>query len=144
MGMVEQVKSKYVNEKAQDDISVGWNALQLDFECCAVANYLDYKDSNYEKDSGNPVPESCCLTWANGTANAKLCREEADGKEPTCEGPVDPKERVRTQLHACGCYSRVSSVMSGLMEGLIGGVLILAVLEVLMIFCACRLKQKLD
>jgi len=125
--MAEDVKTKYVNETAQDTLSKSWNNLQRKWNCCGGKNYNDYHGSNYNLTTRMSVPWTCCVMKNPGSSssqetdvkNQTLCRTEGE----MIYNPTYPYNG----LNPSGCYDSLknevesnSALIIGLCSGFIG------------------------
>ncbi|KAG7175129.1 CD63 antigen-like 4, partial [Homarus americanus] len=92
-------------------------------ECCGVTNYTDWS-SVFGR--GKDVTIGCCIEKTD------------DCFEGMAEKPI---EEARKYIYTQGCYQAIKSDLQGLTIGLGVACLILAVIQVLSITCACGIAK---
>lgn len=106
--MQDDVQTKYINEYANDTVSVNWNNMQIDWKCCGSRDYKDYVGSYYQLHEMQPVPWTCCVMFEGGrtldqVVSVTTCREHALESELLQRSDY---------LHTRGCYSRLNDFLS--------------------------------
>jgi len=108
--MTEDVKKNYINETSTDVLSISWNKMQPRWTCCGGLNYYDYHGSNYQINTGLPVPWTCCK-MKPGTKGDKI---EDVQSVVICraEGALAPANgRNFTSLNDQGCYDGLKNMI---------------------------------
>ncbi|KRX81937.1 Transcription initiation factor TFIID subunit 2, partial [Trichinella sp. T6] len=89
------------NQTGADGVTLAWDALQTQFECCGTNNYTDWSYTKFEK-----IPTSCCRV-----------------QSPTCTSDLDVKwlSAISDVIYVDGCINRLKEwVVSN--AAIVGGV----------------------
>jgi len=139
--MRKDIQEKYDGVNATDGVSLGWNSMQLNLECCGAYNYTDYEGSNWSNGKSEPVPITCCKGvqkkdnyYTISDADKELCFVEADGT---------PKASY-SRLYARGCYQGLDVWISEKSDIIIGVLIGLGAVQLFGLIGACCVKDKLD
>lgn len=140
--MTSAVKTEYQGPEATDGVSVSWNKMQYEWQCCGSNNYKDYQGSEYVTDPIlTPVPYTCCVYKSGSDYNEKesgvldldKCMNEARGY--TYNGPY-------IYLNGRGCYWELEYFIdqnAAIIIGVTCGVIGLQILGI--IFSCCIMKD---
>jgi len=122
-GMTHQF-NQYGNNDTK--LTTSLDLVQHDLECCGVNGYMDWKNYTYGINNNNNVAMGCC-------------KEESSG----CNlGMADKsEEEAMKTIYTEGCYSAVKSDLKGVTIGLGIATVILALVQLLSISCACGLAK---
>jgi len=137
--MLNQTTASYFNETSNDALSIAWNEMMVDLQCCGVMSYVDWSTSQYHaKYTNNPVPATCCR-W-NGDAitgspvNLSNCYVEAKGYTAPANGTF-------VDLHPTGCYTTIENTLINNKTIVIAILAAVAGAMLLGIFAACCLAK---
>ncbi|KRY33685.1 Transcription initiation factor TFIID subunit 2 [Trichinella spiralis] len=111
------------NQTGADGVTLAWDALQTQFECCGTNNYTDWSYTKFEK-----IPTSCCRV-----------------QSPTCTSDLDVKwlSAKSDVIYVDGCINRLKEwVVSN--AAIVGGVGCgVAIVQILGICFACCLSKSI-
>lgn len=134
------LKKYYTDAEHRDAVTLSWDFMMAELECCGVNNYEDFKDAEkfmqYTRSAGKGqiVPESCCfLKNYTQTDGVNLFTPASD---QCITNPTGSNSNFNK-----GCYSKIANWIQGNMTIVIGtaaGVLGLQVLGIIFAFCLCK------
>ncbi|KAK4318157.1 hypothetical protein Pmani_010825 [Petrolisthes manimaculis] len=111
----------------KDLVTKTWDDMQHKYECCGTMNYTDWKNTTYGVNVTG-VPDSCCIhETPNCGKNIFL-----DESEVTTVAPP-------SNIHMNGCYQSLSDAAHSSLGAIIGGVIILAILQIIGVWMSCCL-----
>jgi len=116
------------NKYGLDDQSLtkSLDAAQHELKCCGVESYEDWSEFSFGNTSGN-VAEGCCLEMSKGCG---------DGVANL------PLEAAQEKVYVRGCYHAIKDDLGGLTIGLGVISVILGLVQLVSISCACGLARK--
>jgi len=119
--------NKPFNNYMQNDTTLteALDVAQHDFECCGINGFADWKNFTYGKETGN-VAMGCC-------------RKETEGCNVDMAGKTE--EEAKKTIFTEGCYNAVVNDLKGVTIGLGVAVIVLALVQLLSISCACGLAK---
>jgi len=121
-GMADQF-NKYNGEDTH--LTESLDQVQHELECCGIENYMDWKNFTYGKET-NDVAKGCCI------------EQTEDCNKDMADKPMDEAEKV---IYTQGCYNAVKEDMKGVTIGLGVATVVLALVQLLSISCACGLAK---
>lgn len=100
---------------------------QHDLQCCGVHNYTDWKDYKYDETNPNSVADGCCKDMT-----------------PDCGLGVLSKstEEIEKLIFERGCYGAIKDDLQSVTIGLGVACIILALVQLLSISCACGIAKR--
>ncbi|XP_045106785.1 CD63 antigen-like [Portunus trituberculatus] len=106
-------------------VTEAWDNMQMNYDCCGTTNYTDWKTTVYgSKSSVLGVPDSCCKDPTPGCGHNIFNDED----------PVSP-----LNIYTTACYQALSNSARHNMGAIIGGIVGLAILQVIGIWMSCCL-----
>lgn len=135
--MKQQIKESY-GKTPNDGLTVAWDFMQWEFQCCGGENYKDYANSTYVKQNTNITVSTFCCKKCNTDfdhpqfKNVSMCQSDAKNQSLT-----QGTESLNTQ----GCYDGLLSWMKKRTTALIVVGVIIAGVEIVAIVFACCLKN---
>jgi len=120
----EGLKNYNSTEGPHGGIAATWDILQQNYQCCGVENYEDWKESVFEKNHPDSVPDSCCRSESLNCGKDKL------------------KQR-KGRIYTDGCFEKFASDIKTRVDltGAIGG--ILGAIQLIAILVSCCLGRKM-
>ena len=122
-GSIERNMMEALNhygENDQNDDTLTWDRVQIDFHCCGVSNWKDWKKSTSSGLPFNTVPDSCCIQV-----------EENCGQVPT-----------GSQVNTEGCYDQFTQKFSSNLEYVGATTLAMAITEIIILSLGCWQGKK--
>nr|CAD7587623.1 unnamed protein product [Timema genevievae] len=122
------IKKYYATQDKADAVTLMWNYFMAQMKCCAVDNYLDFKESP-KWGTNKTVPEACCVLV--GDLN------KFTPKDPQC--PNNPSES--NSYYMKGCYETFYNWLMEHINTAIGvgiGLGLLQLLGIFFAFCLCK------
>lgn len=126
---IEELVKKNMNDtmkkygEPKNTITEAWDNLQENYDCCGTTNYTDWSTTAYSTNSTvNGVPDSCCKIVETGCGHGIF-----DGSTPLSTIYVTP------------CYQALSDSARHNLGAIIGGVVGLAILQMIGIWMSCCL-----
>jgi len=104
-----------------------WNALQGEFKCCGVKDYMDWTDSEVLKKTES-VPDSCCKTISEGCGNGKT-KSGADVKD----------------IYTNGCFSTFEETINsnvGIAAGIGAAIAVIQLVTIIAAFCVGKKNEE--
>lgn len=138
--MKESIQEKYEGDKSSSGLSLAWNSIFLEFDCCGVDNYTDITggamwNNTYTQSNNNTVtlmtPITCCKNIQGSVPDYTI------PDDVTCA--VNPSDS--TSNYKKGCYDSVENFISTYGTIFIGigiAVLVFEILCVVFACCVCR------
>lgn len=124
MDGMDKVFNKYGGADASLTKSI--DAAQHDLECCGVRNYTDWSNYTYATNNPNSVGDGCC-------------RDEIT---KDCGKGVLGQPNIEDKIYTRGCYSAIKEDVEGLAIGLGVICIILAIVQLMAVSCACGIAKK--
>jgi len=107
-----------------DGVTRTWDIVQHELKCCGAQEYMDWKNTTYGE-NGNSVPDSCCITDADGCGIGILAT------------PDEASQRIYT----AGCKDGFETLIEQNVA-YIGSIGIgIALIQVIGVICACCLAR---
>jgi len=139
--MRKGIQDDYNGVNETDGVSLGWNSMQLNLECCGAYNYTDYDGSSWSQTNSDRVPITCCKGvqkkdnyYTISTKEKNDCIDEANG----------PQKDTYAYLYARGCYQGLDVWISEKSDIIIGVLIGLGAVQLFGLIGACCVKDKLD
>ncbi|XP_055995211.1 CD151 antigen-like [Ostrea edulis] len=136
-GLKKSITEFYKGDEFQEPVTLAWNSIFIEFDCCGVDNYMDFDNAtNWNKTfKGQPLnlvtPVSCCNTIT--------------GEFPALNYPTSTNCATNPQDADSnwkkGCYSAIEDFINKYSNIFIGIGAVVAVFEILCIvfaICVCR------
>jgi len=132
------LKKYYTDAEHRDAVTLSWDFMMAELECCGVNDYRDFegaeKFKQYTRGTGQLVPESCCfLKNYTQTDGVNLFTPKSD---QCITNPTSSNSNFNK-----GCYSKIKDWIQGNLTIVIGtaaGVIGLQVLGIIFAFCLCK------
>ncbi|PIK44710.1 tetraspanin [Apostichopus japonicus] len=140
---LQETLDDYEAENGTDSYSVGWNSMQIFFECCGTNNYTDWASTTWGGDSsifkyesGAAYPITCCAVQDTTVVLSGSINEAAFTDVAKCYGDGESVPNSYMAGTGEGCYDSFQDyIISN--SVLIGGVGIgLAAFEILLFIFA--------
>lgn len=123
------IKTYYAAGNETDAVTLMWNHLQAQLQCCGVDNYRDFEQSEKWAKTGKTVPESCCVLEGDKALFRPI--------SSTCtRSPSDANSYYNR-----GCYQALMDWVTSHMDIVIGvgvGLGVLQLLGIFLAFCLCK------
>lgn len=142
-GMKKSIADYYKGDLSQEPVSLAWNSLLIEFDCCGVDNYMDFMNAtNWNKTYNGQTldlktPLSCCIGIEGEFPDIKY------PADTTCAtNPTDTKSNWKK-----GCYSAIEDFINKYSNIFIGIGVVVAIFEILCIVFAiivCRNVEEGD
>lgn len=111
-------------ETNYDGVTRTWNMVQHELKCCGAEDYMDWKNTTFGR-NGDSVPESCCITDAEGCGVGILATPDEAG----------------TRIYTQGCKDGFEKIIEGNVA-YIGSIGIgVALIQVIGVICSCCLAR---
>ncbi|KAK8392816.1 hypothetical protein O3P69_014926 [Scylla paramamosain] len=123
--LVKMNMNKTMKKYGEPDNAVteAWDNLQMNYDCCGTNNYTDWSTTAYGTNSSvMGVPDSCCKN-----------------QEPGCGHHIFEEDPPLLKIYTTGCYQALSDSARHNMGAIIGGVVGLAILQMIGIWMSCCL-----
>lgn len=118
---------QFYGSEGHDGVTKTWDVVQHELGCCGSEEYKDWKNTTFGT-AGNSVPESCCLTDADGCGKGIL---------------DDEPEEAAKLIYTVGCKDGFEKLIEGKVA-YIGSVGIgIALIQVIGVICACCLARSI-
>jgi len=127
-GIITDAMKDSFNKYGSDDASLtkSLDAAQHELKCCGVESYQDWRNFNYGNATGD-VATGCCIEMNEGCG----------------KGVADlPIEEAGKVVFVQGCYPAIKNDLGGLTIGLGVISVILGLVQLVSISCACGLARK--
>jgi len=111
-----------------EQLTKGLDVVQHDLECCGVTGFQNWQNYTYgkEPESLNDVASGCCKEETEGCNKGMATKSE--------------EEAMKT-IYTEGCYDAVKNQLMGVTIGLGAATVVLAVVQIMAICCACGLAK---
>lgn len=125
---MESLVKKNMNEtmeqygKPKDLVTKTWDDMQKRLHCCGTLNYTDWEDTDFGKNTSS-VPESCCKDQENCKPNVF---------------PSATPDQLQ-DIYTTGCYDALMASARHNTGAIIGGVVGLAILQMIGVWMSCCL-----
>jgi len=127
-GMEKSLNKYYQMDAAGHNDSVkSWDFMQYNLECCGVNNYTDWATAEKAPVVGF-IPETCCIGGAVGNCTQSI----------TAQTDIDV---VSKEIYTQGCLHTYVQSFSIDRLGTVG--IVLAVVQVMGIICACMMARSI-
>ncbi|KAK7085985.1 Tetraspanin-9 [Halocaridina rubra] len=123
MNGMDDVFNKYGGKDTSLTKSI--DAAQHELKCCGVRNYTDWKNYSYGIDHPNSVSDGCC-------------KEQSED----CGKGILTNPNIESLIYTEGCYFAIKDDIEGLAIGLGVIVIILAIIQLMSISCACGIAKR--
>ncbi|XP_076066835.1 CD63 antigen-like [Oratosquilla oratoria] len=108
-----------------NDTDKAIDGFQKEFKCCGVSNYTDWTHTVFSQKED--VPDSCCRQVATDCGKGVLL--------------LSPKE-IEEKIHEDGCFENFIEGIASINTGLGIAAIILAIVQIVCISCACTMAKK--
>lgn len=122
---MDKTFDKY-NSTGDAALTKSLDALQNSLECCGVNGYQDWKNYTFGRETGD-VAMGCCIKMTDS------CNEGM---------ALLPLDQVEDKIYTKGCYDRIKEDLQGITVALGVTTIILGLVQLLSISCACGLAKK--
>lgn len=118
-----------------------WDDMQKKYRCCGTFNFTDWRDTDYGLNVTG-VPDSCCKTYNPGCGRNKFPTIKtpivATNSTTPAPSPITT-EAPPTDIYIDGCYEALVDNARSKLGYIIGGIVLLAALQVIGIWMSCCL-----
>jgi len=145
--MQKDVQDNYVSETSSSSISVSWNSMQIQWQCCGSYDYKDYVGSKFAQNAapGVSVPWTCCVMKSDDVNPIYATKD--DVLNPAgCQLEAAGINTDIPYLNKGGCYIDLKDVMdlaAPITLGVLSGFVVIQLIGLGM-SCALRKKKNQD
>jgi len=134
-GLKQTITNSYTTSDYRDPITLTWDLVMSNMECCGVNNYTDFLDARKftaaarEEGIGRKVPEACCILQGQKSSLVPA--------DPNCI--VSPS--VTNSYLFMGCYDKFLGMASENLNVVFGSLVGLGAVQFVAIvfaFCICK------
>lgn len=140
-GMKKSIADFYKGDLSQEPVSLAWNSLLIEFDCCGVDNYMDFMNATHWNKTYNgqtlKTPLSCCKD-----VKGEFPDIQYPAATPCATNPTDADNNMNK-----GCYSAIEDFINKYSNIFIGIGVVVAIFEILCIVFAiivCRNVEEGD
>ncbi|KAK3093603.1 hypothetical protein FSP39_017986 [Pinctada imbricata] len=122
--MKESIQEKYEGDKSSNGLSLAWNSIFLEFDCCGVDNYTDIIggamwNNNYTQSNNNTVtlmtPITCCKNIQGSVPDFTIPDDLTCAVNPSDSNSNYKKVSLSRGSHVTFCVNRKwMSVLAGI------------------------------
>lgn len=126
------IREYYTTPDRADGVTVAWDQIMVQLQCCGVDNYYDFADSQFRLKGNMTVPKACCALVGDVTNTQNL-----QPKDPRC--PYSPSQT--NSYYMTGCYTTFINLLMDHANIAIGigiGVGLVQLLGIFLAFCLCK------
>jgi len=133
----KSIRDYYANSNNRNAVTVGWDLVMSQMQCCGVDNSSDFKDArlfftqNQKEDNNHVIPAACCILEPGQPVNVLRPADDRCERYPSTTNSY--KDR--------GCLNRFTMLVRenlNIVIGVVVGVAALQLVGIIFAFCVCK------